>query len=139
MGNLSSKPSVAKNKDILNEISRSSTFALAHVTVSKGKVLDHLWSRENDPKTSLNPHQSLYGKILPNFDMNNISVALKLIMLEEISPFHLDMKGGSSDWLFIIDHLLMYGSHACIQNLRTIRRKERKEEEKSWPMKTIAT
>ena len=46
-----------------------------------------LRSSEDDPKTSLNQHQSLSGEILPHFDINNLSVALKLKKLEK-SPFH---------------------------------------------------
>ena len=61
--------------------------ALAHVTDSEGKVLRPLRSSEDDPKTSLNQHQSLSGKILPHFDINNLSVALKLKKLEK-DPFH---------------------------------------------------
>merc|ERR1712120_110971 len=37
-----------------------------------------LRSSEDDPKTSLNQHQSLSGEILPHFDINNLSVAQKL-------------------------------------------------------------
>ena len=45
---------------------------------------------EDDPKTSLNQHQSLSGEILPHFDINNLSVAQKLKKLE-IGPFHLEL------------------------------------------------
>ena len=38
----------------------------------------------------VNQHQSLSGEILPHFDINNLSVALKLIKLE-IGPFHLEL------------------------------------------------
>ena len=43
-----------------------------------------LRSSEDDPKTSLNQHQSLSGEILPHFvfDINNLSVAQKLKKLE---------------------------------------------------------
>ena len=65
--------------------------ALAHVTYSKGKVCVYpLRSSENDPKTSLNQHQSLSGKILPHFDINNLSVDQKLKKLE-IGPFYLEL------------------------------------------------
>ena len=37
-----------------------------------------LRSSEDDPKASLNQHQSLSGEILPHFDINNLSVAQKL-------------------------------------------------------------
>ena len=51
--------------------------ALAHVTDSKGEVVK--WrSSEDDPKTSLNQHQSLSGEILTHFDINNLAVAQKL-------------------------------------------------------------
>ena len=39
-------------------------------------------SSEDDAKTSLNQHQSLCGEILPHFDINNLSVTLKLKKLE---------------------------------------------------------
>ena len=45
---------------------------------------------EDDPKTILNQHQSLSGEILPNFDINNLSVAQKLQKLE-LGPFHLEL------------------------------------------------
>ena len=45
---------------------------------------------EDDPKKSLNQHQSLSGEILPHFDINNLSVAQKLKKLE-IGPFHLEL------------------------------------------------
>ena len=63
--------------------------ALANVTDSKGKVCVYpLRSSENDPKTSFNQHQSLFGEILPHFDIDNLSVAQKLKKLG-IGPFHL--------------------------------------------------
>ena len=49
-----------------------------------------LRSSEDDPKTSLNQHQSLSGEILPHFDINNLSVAQKLKKLG-IGPFHLEI------------------------------------------------
>ena len=65
--------------------------ALAHLTDSKGKVRVYpLRSSEDDPKTSFNQHQSLSSKILPHFDINNLSVAQKLKKLE-IGPFHLEL------------------------------------------------
>ena len=54
-------------------IARSDTGALGYMTDSEGIVL-----RPSDPKTSLNQHQSLSGESLPHFDINNLSVALKL-------------------------------------------------------------
>ena len=59
------------------EISRSATGALAHVT-DRERFIDPLRSSEDDPKISFNQHQSLSGEILPQFDRNNLSVALKL-------------------------------------------------------------
>ena len=49
-----------------------------------------LRSSEDDPKTSLNQHQSLSGEILPHFDINNLSVALKPKKLEN-GLFHLKL------------------------------------------------
>ena len=51
--------------------------ALAYVSDSRGKVHIPLRSSEDDPKTSLNQHQSLYGEILPHFDINSLSITLK--------------------------------------------------------------
>ena len=74
--------------------------ALAYVSDSRGK--DHIPPEkysEDDPKTSLNQHQSLSGEILHHFDINNLSVAQKLKKLE-IGPFDLELKhssGGSGD------------------------------------------
>ena len=45
---------------------------------------------EDDPKKSLNQHQSLSGEILPQFDINNLSITLKLKKLEK-GPFHLKL------------------------------------------------
>ena len=45
---------------------------------------------EDDPKKSLNHHQSLSGEILPQFDINNLSITLKLKKLEK-GPFHLKL------------------------------------------------
>ena len=41
-------------------------------------ALAHVTDSEDDPKSSLNQHQSLSGDILPHFDIYNLSVALKL-------------------------------------------------------------
>ena len=61
------------------EIAHSAMGALALVSDSEGKFLrPPVRSSEDDPKTSLNQHQSLCGEILPHFDINNLSVALKL-------------------------------------------------------------
>ena len=49
-----------------------------------------LRSSENDPKASLNQHQSLSGEVLPHFDIDNHSVAEKLKNLE-IDPIHLEL------------------------------------------------
>ena len=65
-------------------IARAATGALAHVTDSEGNV--HIPS-EDDPKISFNQHQSLSGENLPNFDINNLYVALKLKKLEK-GRFH---------------------------------------------------
>ena len=64
--------------------------ALAYVTDSRGKVHIPLRSSEDDPKTSLNQHQSLSGEILPHFGINNLSITQKLKKLE-IGQFHLDL------------------------------------------------
>ena len=48
------------------------------VTESEGKVRRPLRNSEDDLKTCLNQHLSLLGEILPNFDIYNLSVALKL-------------------------------------------------------------
>ena len=74
----------------LIKIARSAMGALAYVSDSRGKVHIPLRSSEDEPKTSLNQHQSLSGEILPHFDINNLSVAQKLKKLE-IGPFHLDL------------------------------------------------
>ena len=50
----------------------------------------NLRSSEDDPKTSLNQHQSLSGEILPHFDINNLFVAQKLKKLEK-GPFRLEL------------------------------------------------
>ena len=75
---------------VFHIIVRSAMGALAYVTDSRGKVHIPLRSSEDDPKTSLNQHQSLSGAILPHFEINNLSVAQKLKKLE-IGPFHLEL------------------------------------------------
>ena len=79
--------------------------------------LDALRISEDDPKTSLNQHQSLCGKILPHFDMNNLSVALKL---KKRAHFTLNCSivryEGGVWWLI---HLLTV-IQACTQKFRTV-------------------
>ena len=53
----------------LQGIARSAMGALAYVADSRERSI-RLRSSEDDPKTSLNQHQSLSGEILPHFDIN---------------------------------------------------------------------
>ena len=55
--------------------------ALAYVSDSRGKVHILLRSSEDDPKTSLNQHQSLSGEILSHFDILEFQRATRASIL----------------------------------------------------------
>ena len=71
---------------------------------------------EYDPKTRLNQHQSLSGKILPHFDINNLSTALKLKKSWKRAHFTLNYsivryEGGV--WWLIFYHRSFSNGQSC--------------------------